>query len=99
MTVDKLRELFYKFSEEVQLCAFDLVENKYSERSDLHAFILIDKIFPEKTAIIGHAAHDQIFIGVEIEELAKVITEEQILELVRSGVSYDSNYDCLYMFT
>lgn len=99
MTEDKLRELFDKFSEEKGIFDFDLIENKYSQRSDLHAFILLDKIFPDKTDIICHAEHDEIFIGVRIEELAPVITEDQILELVRCGVSYDSSHDSLYMFT
>lgn len=99
MNKKKLISLFDKYSEEVSLCAFDDVENKYSNRSDLHAFILLDKIIPSNHNIICSAQHKEIFLECKIKELAKVITEEQIKELVACGVSYDSSRDCLYMFT
>ena len=48
--------------------------------------------------MISAAKHDEIYFDFDIEELAKVITKEQILDLVRCGVNYDSDNDCLYMF-
>lgn len=99
MNREELISLFDKYSEEVTLCAFDDVKNKYSKRSDLHAFILLDKIMPSTHDIICSARHQEIFLECKIEKLAKVITEEQIKELVACGVSYDYSRDCLYMFT
>jgi hypothetical protein len=99
MKISELISLFDKYSEEVTLCAFDGVKNKYSNRADLHAFILLDKLMPSKHDIICSARHQEIFLECEIEELSKVITEEQIKELVACGVSYDSSRCCLYMFT
>ncbi len=93
----KLIKLFNDYCEKVPLCAFDLVEPKYSQRSDLHAFILLDKIFPENKDIIVRSDSYSIYLGIDIDEISKVITEEQIDELVKCGVSYDSHYECLYM--
>ncbi len=82
-----LQETFEKYSDD-EFIKFERVENKFSKRSDLHAFILLDKILPGESDIVEAAEHDEIYLGVDEEELAKVITEEQVLELVRSGVSY-----------
>lgn len=98
MEIEKFVNLMEQASEDVKLGAFDSVINKSSKRSDLHAFILLDKLIPIKQDIISAAEHDVVYLGVDIEELAKVITEEQIVELVACGVSYDSSIDCLYMF-
>ncbi len=97
MNRDTLIELFDKYLEAVKLCAFDSVENKYSQRADLHAFILLDKIFPDNKDLIVRSDSYSIYFGIDIDEISKVITEEQIDELVKCGVSYDSHYDCLYM--
>lgn len=45
--------------------------------------------------IIGSAEHDFVWITVDIEELAAVITIEQVEELANCGVIYDSGLDSL----
>jgi hypothetical protein len=76
---------------------FDKVENKLSSRADLHAFILLDSLVPGKADIVSGATHDEIWLDIEPKQLAKVATENQIIELIRCGVRYSHN--SLVMFT
>ncbi len=92
-----LQELFEKYNEKEYL-KFDRIKNKLSDRMDVHAFILLDRLVPGKFDIISAAEHDEIFLQVDIEKLSEVITEEQYIDLIRCGVMYSSEYDCLMMF-
>lgn len=94
----ELYQRFDKFSEDDQYLKFELVENKKSRRSDIHAFLLLDELLPGDNDIVSWAGHDEICLGVDLEDLNKVITDEQILELIRCGVRYDGQYDALAMF-
>ena len=89
-----------KIMEEVndEMCKFEKVVTKFSNRADLHAFILLDKILPNSTDIISATAYKSIFIDIDIKKLEKVISYDQIVELVRCGICYESDYDCLYKF-
>lgn len=98
MTGDELRTLIREYGETDEPHKFERVEVKFTQRADLHAFILLDKLLPSNTDIISAAEHDEIYLDVDIEELAKVITHEQVLELIRCGISYDSYHDSLYSF-
>ena len=90
------REQYKKYNDE--FLNFDRVENKTSQRADLHAFNLLDKLMPATRDIVCCAEHDEIWLDVEPEELSKVATEEQIIELIRCGVRYDIGTDSLAMF-
>ena len=92
---EQLRELFEKCADG-ETCKFERVNPKRSRRADLHAFLLLDELVPGKTDIIGDAHHDIFYIDIELKDLAKVITEEQVIELVRCGVGCDQHG--LYMF-
>lgn len=76
---------------------FDRVENKYSGRADLNALILLDKLLPGSSDIISAAGHEEVFLSVDISELAEVASEEDILTLVRCGVLYYPEYHCLFI--
>lgn len=78
--------------------AFERVENKLSTRPDLHAFLLLNQLVPGNRDMICSASHDEIWLEVRPEELAKVATPEQIRDLVRCGVRYDRDNDSLCMF-
>jgi len=84
MTVDEMIELFEKDDE--YYFEFDKIENKRSNRSDLHVFLLLDSLCPGKSRIIAGAEHDEIFLEPSLEDLAKVITKDQVIELRRCGV-------------
>lgn len=77
---------------------FKRIENPLSSRPDLCAFILLDKLCPGNNDIISASEHDEFYLSIDVEELAKVATKEDILTLNRCGVRYDSGYDCLCMF-
>jgi hypothetical protein len=79
-------------------CKFELVADKFSSRSDLHAFILLDKIQPKSRDMISASKHDIIYLDIDIDEVLEVITKEQVIDLIRCGVMYDSD-DCFSMFT
>ena len=94
-----LEEVFEKYSDDGdEFLKFDRVENPLSTRPDLCAFLLLDKLLPlSNRDMISDASHDQIYLEVDCEELAKVATEEDIITLIRCGVILSEDY--LYMFT
>ena len=75
---------------------FERIKNKKATRPDVHAFILLEELFPSENNIdlIECAEHDIYYFSVEGEQLNK-LTDEHILELVRCGISYDEEFDCL----
>ncbi len=97
MTVADLRELFEKHHEEY--LRFERITIKRCNRPDLHAFLLLEELVPGDTDIVSDARHDEIFLGVEVKDLARIVTEAQVVELLRCGVSWEPKYDCLYMLT
>lgn len=89
-----INELFEKHSDEY--LEFEKVENKFSTRPDLHAFILLDKLFPSERDMVSAAEYDEIFLSVAPEQI-KTLSENQIVELIRCGVRYSTDYDCFRM--
>ena len=77
---------------------FDKWEGAPSKRADLAAFILLDKLQPGGGDIISASEHDEFFLSIDCEELAKVITRDDVLNLTRCGVRYSGEYDSLCMF-
>jgi hypothetical protein len=78
---------------------FESIANPKSMRPDLHAFLLLDQLQPGSRNIVCAARRGELFLGVDLEALARAASDEQLQELVRCGVSYDSSRDCLQMFT
>jgi hypothetical protein len=97
MKLEKLAAYFKKYRDG-EYIKFERVENKLSNRPDLHAFLLLDKLVPGKSDMVSAAEHDEIWLDVEPSALAEVVTEAQILELVRCGVRYDSEVESLALF-
>jgi len=94
--LEKVEELFEFWND--QYGEFDLIENKFSKKRDLHAFILLDKLFPDlDDDIVGSTGHEEFYIGIDMEDFAKVATEEIIIDLLRCGVLYDESDECLMM--
>jgi hypothetical protein len=77
---------------------FDKVENPLSKRADLHAFMLLDKLVPDSGDLISASEHDEFYLSVDCEALAKVATLDIVRDLSRCGVRFSSEYDCLCMF-
>jgi hypothetical protein len=67
-----------------------------TKRSDIRAFLILDRLFPGSSDdIVTAAEHDEIWLDVDVEELAKVATEADIRNLVRCGVCYDTGHEGL----
>ena len=96
MEQENLHQFFEDHNDE--FLKFDRVENKLSSRADLHAFLLLDKLVPGTSDIVGSAAHDEIFLSTDVEELLKVATEDQLIELSRCGIFYNEEYECLMSY-
>lgn len=97
MKTDQLRGLFEKHGE--AYLKFDLAGRTGTTRPDLADFILLDQLCPASGDIVSGASHDEIYLNIDVEELAKVINEDQVIELIRCGVRYDDQHDSLCMFT
>ena len=93
---DLLRELFQKYERDEYLKFDERVEPKRSKRADLHAFLLLDELVPGARDIVACAEHDEIYLDVDLRDLAKVATEEQVIELVRCGVRVDEHGLCMF---
>lgn len=72
-------------------------ERKLHRRPDVCAFLLLDRIVGGDGDMVSAAEHDEIWLDVSPDDLAKA-SDEDILTLVRCGVRYDSNIDALAMF-
>jgi hypothetical protein len=69
-----------------------------SQRPDLCAFLLLDKLLPGDRDIVACAEHDQIWLNVDIDELAEVASKDDVVYLLRCGVWYDGDVESLSMF-
>ena len=92
-------EIFKKYEDVIdnEFLKFDNVKNKNSNRKDLHAFILLDKLFPGKEDILSFASHDEVTLSINYDQI-KTLCEDDVIDLMRCGVIYESDYDCLKMF-
>jgi hypothetical protein len=90
-----LKHRFQQFEED--FCCFVQVENPRCGRPDLNAFLLLDELLPGQRDLVCAASHDEIWLDVDLKALTKVITDEQILELVRCGVRLDSKGLCMFV--
>lgn len=72
-------------------------ERKLHRRPDVCAFLLLDRIVGGDGDMVTAAEHDEIWLDVSPDDLAKA-SDEDILTLVRCGVRYDANIDALAMF-
>ena len=94
--VADLHEFFEEHNDE--FLKFDRVENKLSLRPDLHAFLLLDQLAPGKSDIVSGAAHDEIYLDVDVKQLLSIAAEADLIDLFRCGVFYSENEDCLQIF-
>jgi hypothetical protein len=93
-----LQKAFEKASDADEYLEFDRIQNPLHRRRDIAAFLLLDKLVPSGSdAIVQGADHDVIWLDTNIDKLAKVATEEDILYLYRCGVCLNTDVDCLEM--
>ena len=88
----QLDERFNDYEDEY--LKFDSIENKLSDRPDLCALILLNKLFPSTNNIIGATEHDIMYINISRNEI-KTLTDDQIVYLIRCGIHFNSEFQCL----
>lgn len=101
-----LKEVFEKYEDEFM--KFERIENPRHPVRDVCGFIMLDEIAPkfyqseqykhQRENMVAWVKHDQIWLTTNTEELANKATEEQIRDLLRCGVFYDSDTESLSMF-
>lgn len=91
-----LKLIFDKHEDEY--IKFEKVKDKLNNRPDLCAFILLDNLIPGDDDIISASEHDEFYLDIDCDKLAEIISEEDIITLIRCGIRYHSEYNCLYMF-
>lgn len=77
---------------------FEEIGDTPSERPDLVAFLLLEKLCPSSKHVIAAAEHDEIYLGIDLDDLSKVATEEDIITLIRCGVMFNKTTNSLMMF-
>lgn len=96
MNREELFELFDEYRNE--FLRFEKVANPRSRRPDLHAFYLLDSLCPGDGDMVSYATHDEIGLGINLDDFMKVVTKEQVIELIRCGVRLSYDYCRLTMF-
>ncbi len=89
MTVEKMVELFSELSDNQDWQFFEKMEHPIKakfNRQDLCAFVKLNELVEGMGDIVSAAEHDQIWLDVELEDLAKVATEKDIEFLCACGV-------------
>lgn len=87
-----LCERFEKFVDD--FLKFKEIAHPMHRCPDICALLIIDAIDPGKTFLIRSADHEQIWLDGDIEDA----TDEQIRDLRRCGVFYDTEVESLSMF-
>jgi len=98
MTREELDRIF-EDNHDLYLKSKELAPSIMTQRRDLRAFTLIDNLLPGRSGdIVSDAQHDMIWLDVNLDELAEVITEEQIQELIMCGCMVDEDLEGLCMY-
>jgi hypothetical protein len=82
---------------ESEYMKFDRIENKLHHRPDICAFLLLDSIVPNSGDMISAAEHDEIFLDTSCDDFAERGTEDDVITLLRCGITYSGEYDCFRM--
>ncbi|AMM23150.1 hypothetical protein [Variovorax sp. PAMC 28711] len=91
-----LHDRFEQYEDE--FLKFDRIDNPKSKRPDLHAFLMLDEIQPGERDLISASEHDEFYLDIDCDAFAEKATDEQIRDLQRCGIRYDSELDSLCMF-
>jgi hypothetical protein len=96
---DRLEELRALFKDNDVFLQFEHIkpDRRLHHRCDLNALLLLDKLVPGDKDMLCGAKHDQVYLNVILEELVKAgVTDEDILDLSRSGVFMEDDDLCMY---
>lgn len=104
MTIEEMKSLFEKHDDEEYL-KFNRIKKPLHATPDICAFLLLDDISPstyrsgERCDIISTSEHDQYWLATDVTDFASKATEQDIITLLRCGISYDQDAESFYSFT
>jgi hypothetical protein len=84
--------------EDDEYIKFERIESPLHPRPDICAFLLLHTLCPGHRSMVTGVDHDIIWLETDIDELNDAASEEDIVTLLRCGVHYDTEYDCLALF-
>lgn len=61
----------------------------------LHAFLLLNRLVPGAWGVIANAEHGIIYLDVDSDTLSEVISEEEVIDLIRCGVHLRAGDLCM----
>jgi hypothetical protein len=65
---------------------------------DLYAISLLQELAPATSCILSGVRGERLYFSTDVVDLSKVITESQVITLIRCGVMYDKGNGMLCMF-
>ena len=83
---------------EDEFLKYDRIESPRHASPDLCAFLVLHDIVGGSRDMVSSAEHDEIWLDVDISELAEKATESDIITLIRCGVRLDEEVSALAMF-
>jgi hypothetical protein len=98
MTIDDIERLYDEHEDEHLEFKNIKPERRLHRRPDLNAFLLLDKLVPGDRDMVQVAEHDEFWVEVRPKQVAAVATEEDILDLMRCGIMYDSDIESFHSF-
>lgn len=99
MTEQQLRELFDKHGDD-EFLQWKRVpkERRRHEAPDIHVFLTLHEKYERRANdILDSASHDEVYIDVDLDK-PNTLTEEDVIDLIRAGLRYDSEVSSLCMF-
>lgn len=76
--------------------------NLLYKRHDVIVINVIDNLIPAQNEcspdLIVSASRDEIFFGIDAEKFSDIVTDDQLILLIRCGLRYDGGRGCLCMF-
>ena len=99
MRKPSIKKRFEQFEDDCQ--NFQAVLNPLHRRPDIAAFLLLDQLLPKHgtgACMLESAEHDIVFLDVEPKDLNRVASDDNIRDLIRCGVGYDSEIERLFMY-
>lgn len=96
-----VKELFEKHAHEYR--KFERIEAPSCSRPDLCAFIRLNQLVPSVATLFAFTLikddqRDEIFLGVDLGDLAEVASEADIVTLIRCGLRLREDFDCLAIY-
>ncbi len=90
MTYDEMIECFDKHEDKEHL-QFERVYKPRHKLRDLNGLLLISALTSQRRTVLGAACHDEVYVHCDLKKLAVIITEDDVIEILRSGFLLDES--------